>query len=202
MAQGGESVDREPLGERFEDALSWAARLHRDQRRKGSSGTPYVSHLLAVTALVLEHGGGEDEAIAALLHDAVEDQGGPPTLRKIRQRFGDEVAAIVMACSDTDADPKPPWRARKEAYVASLPSKSVAAHLVSACDKLHNARNTAEDLEGQGDRAWAMFNAGADEQRWWYRALYEGFRDAGKVPAPLLVKLRAAVLRLGCELDS
>jgi len=155
-----------------------------------------------VTALVLEHGGGEDEAIAALLHDAVEDQGGPPTLQKIRERFGDAVAEIVMECSDTDEEPKPPWRARKEAYVAGLPAKSVAAHLVSACDKLHNALNTAEDLERQGERAWAMFNAGADEQRWWYRALYEGFRDAGKVPAPLLDKLRRAVLRLGCKLDS
>jgi len=202
MEQGAESSDRKALGERFEDALSWAARLHRDQRRKGDSGTPYVSHLLSVTALVLEHGGGEDEAIAALLHDAVEDQGGAPTLERIRQRFGDEVARIVMECSDPDADPKPPWRARKEAYVAGLATTSVAAHLVSACDKLHNARNTAEDLESQGDRAWAMFNAGPDDQRWWYRALYEGFRDAGKVPTALLDKLRAAVLRLGCKLDS
>ncbi len=189
------------LGDRFEDALAWAARLHRNQRRKGG-GSPYVSHLLGVASLVLEHGGGEDEAIAALLHDAVEDQGGPATLEAIRGRYGDVVARVVMECSDTDEDPKPHWRQRKEAYLAALPDKSVAAHLVSACDKVHNATRTAEDLENRGESVWEMFNAGAEEQRWWYSSLYRAFSDAGKAPEDLVMKLRAAVLRLGCDLDS
>ena len=195
-------VDVAQLGDRFEDALAWTARLHRNQRRKGDGGSPYVSHLLAVASLVLEHGGGEDEAIAALLHDAVEDQGGAYTLEAIRGRYGDRVAGIVIACTDTDEDPKPPWRRRKEAYLAGLPSKSAAAHLVSACDKLHNATKTAEDLERDGEGIWTMFNAGADEQRWWYRSLYEAFAAAGKAPPALIGKLRAAVLRLGIDLDS
>src|SRR6266480_4106714 len=107
------------IGDRFERALVYATRLHREQRRKGS-GTPYAAHLLGVASLVLEDGGAEDEAIAALLHDAVEDQGGQRTLRRIRQLFGERVARIVAACSDTDVTPKPPWRERKDAYIAHL----------------------------------------------------------------------------------
>lgn len=189
------------LGDRFEDALAWTARLHRNQRRKGE-GSPYVSHLLSVAALVLEHGGEEDDAIAALLHDAVEDQGGAFMLDEIRGRYGDAVADVVMECSDTDEDPKPPWRERKEGYLAALPGKSASAHLVSACDKLHNATRTADDLERTGEAVWQMFNAGAADQRWWYRSLYEGFSAAGKAPPALVEKLRAAVLRLGVDLDS
>src|SRR5450755_3341272 len=102
------------LSGRFDDALVFAARKHRTQVRKGSE-VPYVGHLLGVCSLVIEDGGSEDEAIAALLHDVVEDQGGEPVLEEVRAHFGEQVAAIVLACSDTTVDPKPPWRERKEA---------------------------------------------------------------------------------------
>ncbi len=120
-------------GERFEEALKYAARLHRAQVRKGTN-TPYVTHLLAVAAIVGENGGTEDEAIAALLHDAVEDQGGAPTREEIRRRFGDAVAGIVDEVSDTDVVPKPPWRERKEAYVKHVRDAQRSARLVSAAD--------------------------------------------------------------------
>src|SRR5271169_5402067 len=120
--------------------MLYALCLHAAQTRKGS-GVPYISHLISVAALTLEYGGSEDEAIAALLHDAVEDQGGAATRADILRRFGPEVTAIVDGCSDTEVSPKPPWRARKEAYIAHLPTASESVQLVSACDKLHNARS-------------------------------------------------------------
>src|SRR5688572_28956686 len=125
-----------PLTARFREALVYACELHADQKRKGSD-TPYVAHLLAVASLALEHGASEDVAIAALLHDAVEDQGGRPTAEEIGRRFGDAVKAIVDACSDTDVQPKPPWRARKERYIAHVEHAPRSVLLVSACDKLH-----------------------------------------------------------------
>src|SRR5947209_2209991 len=124
---------------RFEDALVFATQLHAGQRRKGSA-TPYVAHLLAVAAIVLENEGNEDEAIAALLHDAIEDQGGAPTREMIRERFGNRVVEIVDGCTDAEVIPKPPWRARKEAYIAHLRGATPSVRLVSAADKLHNAR--------------------------------------------------------------
>jgi (p)ppGpp synthase/HD superfamily hydrolase len=127
------------LTRRFELALQFASGLHHSQCRKGTP-IPYISHLMAVSALVLEAGGDEDLAIAALLHDAVEDQGGAPTLQIIRRMFGDRVANVVMECSDTDREPKPPWRERKERYLTHLLSASADALLVSMADKLHNAR--------------------------------------------------------------
>src|SRR5580658_3136535 len=120
----------------FAEALTFAAHLHGAQTRKGGD-VPYVSHLLCVAGLVLEFGGSEDEAIAALLHDAVEDQGGQLTLERIRRRFGSTVADIVEACSDADVEPKPAWRPRKEAYIAHVGSASDSARLVSAADKIH-----------------------------------------------------------------
>ena len=130
------------LTRRFELALQFASGLHHSQCRKGTP-VPYISHLMAVSALVLEAGGDEDLAIAALLHDAVEDQGGPPTLQTIRRMFGDRVADVVMECSDTDREPKPLWRERKEQYLAHLLSASTDALLVSIADKLHNARSVS-----------------------------------------------------------
>jgi (p)ppGpp synthase/HD superfamily hydrolase len=169
------------LGPRFEQALPYAAQLHRDQVRKGT-GIPYVSHLLAVAGIVLEHGGNEDEAIAALFHDAVEDQGGAPTLQAIRLRFGDTVAAIVEGCTDTDEMPKPPWRPRKEAYIADVATASASVRLVSAADKLHNARTILADYRRYGDAVWDRFSGGKDGTLWYYRTLVEAFRRHGVTP--------------------
>jgi (p)ppGpp synthase/HD superfamily hydrolase len=171
------------LSTRFEEALVYAFRLHRDQRRKAND-VPYVSHLLAVTSLVIEHGGGEEEAIAALLHDAVEDQGGAPVLDEIRERFGDRVAAIVEACSDTDEHPKPPWRPRKEAHLARLLQSSAAVKLVSAADKVHNARSILADYRQGGEAVWNRFNGGKEGTLWYYRAALEALRE-GAPPALL-----------------
>jgi hypothetical protein len=168
------------LGPRFEAALAYAAGVHREHVRKGTS-IPYMAHVLAVTALVLEDGGGEDEAIAALLHDAVEDGGGAPRLTDIRREFGDRVARIVEECSDTDETPKPPWRERKEAYVAHLETASAEAVRVSLADKLHNARAIVGDYRQMGDALWARFNPDAD-QLWYYRSLLEVFRRRSASP--------------------
>src|SRR6266705_4170467 len=140
----GNEVGIMVLTARFEEALIFATRLHASQSRKGSA-IPYIAHLLAVTALVLENGGNEDEAIAALLHDAIEDQGGAATREIIRHRFGDTVVTIVDGCTDAEVIPKPPWRPRKEAYIAQLRDASASVRLVSAADKLHNARTVLAD---------------------------------------------------------
>ena len=169
------------LSTRFEEALAYAVDLHREQPRKGT-GVPYVSHLLSVAALVLEHHGTEEQAIAALLHDAVEDQGGRATAEAIRVRFGEVVAEIVEGCTDTDVSPKPPWRARKEAYVARVRREPPHVRLVSAADKLHNARTMVTDLRIHGEGFWARFNAGRDETLWYLGALVEAFREAGTMP--------------------
>jgi (p)ppGpp synthase/HD superfamily hydrolase len=155
---------------RFEDALRFAARLHATQTRKGSE-TPYVGHLLAVTAIAIEAGANEDEAIAALLHDAVEDQGGKPTLRRIRRRFGKRVARIVKGCTDADQTPKPPWCERKHAFIAGLQDASPSVRLVVAADKLHNARAVLMDLHSRGEAVWPLFNTGRDGTLWYYRSV-------------------------------
>jgi (p)ppGpp synthase/HD superfamily hydrolase len=169
-----ESTPPNPLGARFDAALQLASELHRTQLRKGSA-VPYLGHLLGVAAIVIDAGGSEDEAIAALLHDAVEDQGGEPTLAMIQERFGDHVAKIVAACSDTDVTPKPPWRARKEAYLGHLESATADVLLVSASDKLYNARAILADLRQVGDELWERFNEGRDSQLWYYRSLADIF---------------------------
>ncbi len=138
---------------RFEDALAYAARLHAGQRRKGTD-IPYVSHLLAVASLAIENGADEDEAIAALLHDAVEDQGGRRRLHAIRRRYGARVAELVAGCTDADVTPKPPWRQRKVRYLEHLRTASPSVRLVSACDKLHNARAILADYRRLGDALW------------------------------------------------
>lgn len=167
-----------PLTARFDQALVVASELHREQRRKGGD-VPYVSHLLAVCAIVLEHGGDEDEAIAALLHDGPEDQGGEATLALIGSRFGERVRSIVAACSDTFETPKPPWLQRKEAYLEHLSRGEVSrsALLVSAADKLHNLITTVDDLQAQGPAFWGRFNSTAEQQLWYYRSLASVYRD-------------------------
>lgn len=169
------------LTKKFDEALAFATDLHRGQIRKGT-GVPYVSHLLSVAALVLEHGGTEEQAIAALLHDAVEDQGGKATAIAIRARFGDLVADIVDGCTDTDLSPKPPWRERKEAYLARVIREPAHVRLVSAADKLHNTRTMVTDLRILGPILWTRFNATRDETLWYLRALVEAFRAAGTTP--------------------
>ena len=167
-----------PYGERFEKALVYAARLHKDQRRKGS-GIPYVTHLLAVAAIVGENGGTEDEVIAALLHDAPEDHGGRERLEDIRERFGDRVAEIVAGCTDTYEEPKPVWRQRKEAYVARVATAPASVRLVSAADKLHNARSILADLRVLGNGLWKRFTGGREGTLWYYRALADAYAAAG-----------------------
>ncbi len=164
------------LSDRFDDALVFAARKHRAHVRKGSE-VPYVGHLLGVCSLVIEDGGSEDEAIAALLHDVVEDQGGEVVLEEVRTQFGDQVAEIVLACSDATMAPKPPWRARKEAYLAHLKTASPSTLRVSLADKLYNARAILRDLRTVGDAVWQRFNTGREEQLWYYGALAETFAE-------------------------
>jgi (p)ppGpp synthase/HD superfamily hydrolase len=164
------------LTARFDDALAYASRLHRTQTRKGTA-VPYVSHLLAVAAITLENGGDEDQAIAALLHDAVEDQGGLAQLDAIRARFGEGVAAIVADCTDAHTEPKPAWRPRKEAYIASLAHKPTRSLAVSLADKTHNASAINHDLRAIGGAVWSRFTGGRDGTLWYYRSLADTFRQ-------------------------
>ena len=160
------------LTARFEEAFLYAARLHAAQTRKGSR-IPYVSHLMGVASLVLEYGGGEDEAIAALLHDAVEDQGGERTRAEILKRFGPRVTKIVDGCTDTDQEPKPPWRPRKDVFLRELRDATLEVRLVVACDKLHNARAMVRDYRACGESIWARFTGCREGTLWYYRALVD-----------------------------
>jgi (p)ppGpp synthase/HD superfamily hydrolase len=178
------------LSDRFTQALILATELHATQVRKGTS-TPYISHLLGVSSLVLEHGGDEDEAISALLHDAVEDQGGAATLERIRGQFGDRVAAIVEACTDTQQTPKPLWKERKEIYLKHLHHASVSACLVSAADKLHNARAILADLHTHGNSLWTRFSGGRDGVLWYYRSLVDILQSRSS--NPLMTELNRTV---------
>jgi (p)ppGpp synthase/HD superfamily hydrolase len=163
------------LGPRFEQAFAFAATKHKDQPRKETS-TPYISHLMAVASLVLEAGGDEDLAIAALLHDAVEDCGGAPMLEEIRWQFGERVAHIVDGCTDTDIKPKPPWRARKENYLRHLKTVDAETRLVSAADKLHNVRSILTDYRESGEVVWERFEGKREGTLWYYRALLNEFQ--------------------------
>jgi (p)ppGpp synthase/HD superfamily hydrolase len=166
-----------PLNSRLEEALIFATRLHAGQKRKGKD-LPYISHLLAVAALVFEAGGDGDEVIAALLHDAVEDQGGGETLLEIRRRFGERVAMIVEGCSDSFSTPKPPWLERKANYLIHLRSAPPEVRRVSLADKLHNARTILSDLEEHGDATWSRFNGGRQGSLWYYQSLLEIFQES------------------------
>jgi (p)ppGpp synthase/HD superfamily hydrolase len=162
------------LSATYDEALVYTCGLHRDQERKGS-GIPYFSHLIAVSSLVLEAGGSEDEAIAGLLHDSLEDQGNRTSYEEIARRFGDRVATIVRACSDTEVVPKPPWRVRKEAYVAHLQGVDEGVLRVSRADKLHNARSILADLLAVGPVVWDRFNQPRDQVLWYYGSLAHTF---------------------------
>jgi GTP pyrophosphokinase len=169
------------LSPRFEQALVYAAVLHSGQARKGTK-TPFISHLMSVAALVLENGGNEDEAIAALLHDAVEDAGGAPRLEDIRSRFGPVVADIVTGCTDTDRFHKPPWKERKEQYIAHLAHGSDSVKLVSCADKVHNSRSIVADLREHGEAVWSRFTGGKEGTLWYYRTLLETCQKHGGPP--------------------
>lgn len=187
------------LSTRFDEALIFASRLHAKQIRKGS-GIPYIAHLLAVTALVLEHGGDENEAIAALLHDAIEDQGGDATRQEIRRRFGEVVVEIVNGCTDTDSTPKPPWQGRKEAYIAHLPTATPSVLLVSASDKLHNVRSILNDYRVVGEELWQRFKAGKQGTLWYYRSLLEVYKVC--YPTALTAELERTMRELEATVDS
>ena len=168
------------LTDRYDEAFRYAHELHRNQTRKGAT-IPYISHLMAVSALVVEHGGTEDQAIAALLHDAVEDQGGKDSrerLNEIRQKFGDAVAEIVSDCTNSWTEPKPEWRPRKETYLRTLPDKPTQSLLVSLADKTHNAEAILFDYRVLGEGLWRRFNGGAEGTRWYYKALADIFSQA------------------------
>jgi (p)ppGpp synthase/HD superfamily hydrolase len=190
MSQINPTITESILSSRFEAALVYATQLHSHQLRKGTR-IPYISHLLSVAALVLEDGGNEDEAIAALLHDAVEDQGGEPTQTEILQRFGERVVAIVDGCTDTDVIPKPPWRERKQGYLDHLRVADPGVVRVSLADKLHNARSTLRDLQHTGAEVWQRFKAGREGTLWFYRQLLVIYAERSQ--SPMVAELQQVV---------
>ena len=180
------------LSARFDEALVYAHELHREQTRRGRA-VPFVSHLLGVSSLVLEEGGREDQAIAALLHDAAEDQGGRATLEEIRKRFGDDVARIVEACTDSLEDPLPPWRSRKEAYVERLPHQPADALLVSLADKVYNTGTLALALAEHGPAYLDRSTGGLEGRLWYYRALADTYPAIAGFESRLIAVLRRFV---------
>jgi (p)ppGpp synthase/HD superfamily hydrolase len=162
------------LGPRFLRAFEFAAKKHSGQTRKAST-IPYIAHLMGVASLVLEAGGDEDLAIAALLHDVVEDCGGAPMLKEVRRRFGTRVAKIVDGCTDADTYPKPPWLERKQKYIARLKKEDAETHLVSAADKLNNVRSILSDYRVVGESVWSRFSGGREGTLWYYRTLRDEF---------------------------
>ena len=163
---------------RFDEAVRYAREAHAEQTRKGSR-TPYLAHLLGVASIVLDDGGSEDEAIAALLHDTAEDQGGRPRLDDIRSRFGDAVARIVEDCTDSWETPKKPWAERKGAYAEHARRLSPSSLRVSVADKVHNAYATLRDLRNEGESVWNRFNAAPDDVIAYYQSLVRAYREAG-----------------------
>jgi GTP pyrophosphokinase len=166
------------LTARFDDAFRYAHEVHATQTRKGA-GTPYVAHLMGVSSIVLDDAGTEDEAIAALLHDAAEDRGGRERLDDIRVRFGAAVARIVEDCTDSWETPKPPWADRKRAYVEHARALQPSSLRVSAADKVHNAYAILRDLRNVGESVWDRFNASADDVIAYYQSLVRAYREAG-----------------------
>jgi (p)ppGpp synthase/HD superfamily hydrolase len=181
------------LSRQFEKALTYATRIHGGQLRK-KTRIPYIAHILGVSAIAMEYGANETEAIAALLHDAVEDCGGARRLRDIERKFGKDVARIVEGCTDTDQTPKPPWLERKKAYVTHVRHAPMPTKLVSASDKLHNVRAILMDYRKEGERLWSRFNRGKQGALWYYRALVNAFD--GKRIQPLVQELDRTLTEL------
>ena len=181
------------LSKRFDEAFLYAHEAHRDQRRK-KTDRPYISHLMGVASLVLQYGGDEEQAIAALLHDVVEDCGGAPRLAEIREKFGERVARIVDGCTDSDETPKPPWQERKERYIERVRSEQEDVLLVSAADKLYNMREVLMDLREFGPSVWERFKGRRDGSLWYYHGLIEAVR--GRAPRALVSELDRTVAEL------
>jgi len=181
------------LGPRLQRAFRYAAEKHDGQTRK-QSAVPYLSHLMAVASLVLEAGGDEDMAIAALLHDVVEDCGGMPRLREIRRQFGPRVAKIVEGCTDSFGEPKPEWVERKEDYLREVKHADVETRLVSASDKLHNVRTILADYRLQGEEIWKRFSGRKEGTLWYYRALSNEYQQRN--PNRITRELEIAVAQL------
>lgn len=174
------------LGPRFTQAFVLAYHKHKPQARKASR-IPYITHLMGVASLVLEAGGDEDLAIAALLHDIVEDCGGRPMLKQVQRLFGERVAEIVDGCTDAYVIPKPPWRKRKENYIRRLKKEDAGTRLVSAADKLNNLRSILSDYREIGEFVWSRFNGGRDGTIWYYRTLRDEFlrKDKNRITVDL-----------------
>ncbi|GAB4374347.1 MAG: hypothetical protein Kow0062_12230 [Acidobacteriota bacterium] len=181
------------------DAFAFAADVHAGQVRKDSGGEPYIGHLMAACAIAIEYGADLDQARAALLHDTIEDGDGKVTRELLEERFGARVARIVADCSDSDGTrPKPPWRERKQRYLEHLRAAPADSRLVSAADKLANARAIARDLATIGERVWDKFSRGRDDQLWYYGALVDALADGATGDLARLVdELRAVVARFG-----
>ena len=167
-----------PLGPRLQQAFRYAAEKHAGQTRK-QTAVPYLSHLMAVASLVLEAGGDEDMAIAALLHDVVEDCGGMPRLREVRKLFGRRVAHIVEGCTDSFGEPKADWGERKKDYLREVTHADAETRLVSASDKLHNVRTILADYRQEGEAIWARFSGKKEGTLWYYRALSDEYQRRG-----------------------
>jgi GTP pyrophosphokinase len=178
---------------RVVDAFAFAYELHCKQVRKGSL-VPYITHLMGVAAIVGRYGGDEDQFIGALLHDAVEDQGGIATLDRIRERFGDVVAEYVLGCSDSCESPKLPWRERKERFIAFTATASPKQKLIIAADKLHNTRAVVNDLYDQGDKVWDLFKTGREGNLWYHMEVVRAL--AKNWSHPLLRELTEEVEKL------
>jgi GTP pyrophosphokinase len=203
-------TSQEVLGPRFSEALRLAAELHAQQKRKGTD-IPYISHLLAVASLALEYGADENEAIAALLHDAIEDapkelglEAATVVRRLLEMKFGRCVLDIVEACTDTDIQPKPPWIRRKQTYINGIAQEPPSAVLVSACDKLHNGRAILRDYLTHGEQLWRRFNAPNHHIIGYYRGLTDAFAARAKQLSdvrlrPLAQELNAVVTKLEKE---
>ncbi|GGJ34702.1 HD domain-containing protein [Deinococcus roseus] len=189
------------LTESFQNALDYAYILHRGQTRKGPEAIPYLGHLLGVSSLVIEHGGNETEAIAALLHDSIEDVG-EEIIPELLARFGSEVLDIVLGCTDASReaksrvkDARADWLDRKERYVQSIPEKTEATRLVSLADKVYNARSIQEDYRDMGDALWSRFTAGKWGTLWYYRMLTEAFRKTSSDSHPRYQRLVKLLVR-------
>jgi GTP pyrophosphokinase len=167
-----------PLTSRFDEAFAYAHAVHAAHARK-VTGTPYIGHLMGVSSIVIDDGGSEDEAIAALLHAAAEDFGGRDRLEDIRARFGDAVAKIVEDCTDSWTTPKAPWAQRKQQYVEHARTLATPSLRVSSADKVHNGYAILRGLRTMGEQVWERFNAGPDDILAYYQALIRSYRQAG-----------------------